>query len=108
MALEGTFNAVGAPAEGVIVLPVVSLPVDTLDPPDGAALARWRVGSGIGSADRASRAGARWVRCGAAVRRRFLPGHDAKLKSRLLRARAEDLAAPQQPRELDWLDDDAP
>jgi hypothetical protein len=41
--------------------------------------------------------------CGAAVRNRFLPGHDAKLKSRLVKeARAGDEAALQKLREHGW------
>jgi len=42
--------------------------------------------------------------CGAPVSRRFLPGHDAKLKSRLLRdLRLGDATAAEQLRQLGWL-----
>jgi hypothetical protein len=41
--------------------------------------------------------------CGADVKRRFLPGHDAKLKSSLLRrARTNDKAAVKKLEELGW------
>lgn len=41
--------------------------------------------------------------CGSAVARRFLPGHDAKLKSALvMRARAQDTEAMAELTELGW------
>jgi len=44
-----------------------------------------------------------WCGCGAVVRNRFLPGHDAKLKSRLVKeARDGDRAAIQQLEQLGW------
>jgi hypothetical protein len=42
--------------------------------------------------------------CGAAVRARFLPGHDARLKSQLVReARAGDIEAKLRLERLGWL-----
>lgn len=46
------------------------------------------------------------MRVWGAVRRRFLPGHDAKLKSRLLQRRADGLAATSELQALGWLEAD--
>jgi hypothetical protein len=88
---EGSW--VGDPREGVIVLPVALLqeryrrcaaPDGRTDPTEPEAPGLCECG------------------CGAPVRRRFLPGHDAILKSRLLReARAGD-AAKRALRRLGW------
>ena len=95
LALEGRWSSVGDPNEGVILLPPRPLtpllpsvrPVSSL-PPVSAPDRRIQCGCG----------------CGAPVRRRFLPGHDAKLKSRLFAAwRGGDSAAGDQLRDLAWL-----
>jgi predicted nuclease with RNAse H fold len=96
LAVEGQWRAVGDPDEGVILLPVWSAvqlpptmslparPVSSLPIPGGGGTC------GCG--------------CGAEVRRRYLPGHDAKLKSRLLSAwRLGDPEAKERLRELGWL-----
>lgn len=99
MALEGEFVAVGRLGEGVIVVPVRVLPSAPLvrsasrqDLPPITTV------EGVTPGPRACLCG-----CGAPVRRRFLPGHDAKLKSRLLRHRdAGDRDAARRLRELGW------
>jgi hypothetical protein len=90
--LAGQGCWVGDPREGVIVLPVVRLED------------RYRRCPPPGSSHRAEPAAGRLCECGcgAAVRRRFLPGHDSKLRSRLIRtARAGD-AARRELRTLGW------
>lgn len=99
MALEGEFVAVGRPEEGVIVVPVRVLP--------SAPLVR-----GASRQDRSPSTSVEGETsgehvclcgCGAPVRRRFLPGHDATLKSRLLRRRAAgDQDAARRLQELGW------
>ncbi len=96
LALEGQWSHVGDPDEGVILLPARCW--DRL-PPVVSALGRPALPlptpGGSGSCG---------CGCGASVRRRFLPGHDAKLKSRLLAARrAGDQAAERRLGELGWL-----
>src|SRR5205814_8291681 len=90
--LNGEGSAVGDPREGSIMLPVASL-----------ADSYRRCRSVEGSPERMPRSPlARPCECGcgAPVRRRFLPGHVARLRSRLLReVRAGDAAR----RELDRL-----
>jgi predicted nuclease with RNAse H fold len=104
LALAGTYTTVGDPAEGVILLPVSRLPTDRLVrspvvPSANPELAATQGGSTIGGAHGQCGCG-----CGAKVRRRFLPGHDAKLKSALMRARAAgDAAAISRLAELGWL-----
>jgi predicted nuclease with RNAse H fold len=96
LAVEGQWSSVGHPDEGVILLPVwagVPLPPTisvAAGPVPASPIAGGRNTCGCG--------------CGAEVRRRYLPGHDAKLKSRLLRAwRLGDLAAEERLLELGWL-----
>lgn len=88
LALEGTFSTIGDPAEGTMILPVASLP--------NATLLRPSVDS-IGPAPRSCRRrvevspdGLCMCGCGAPVRSRFLPGHDAKLASKLARGDTGD------------------
>jgi predicted nuclease with RNAse H fold len=92
LALEGTYSTVGDPNEGVILLPVKHLP----ESPLGRSQP-----SGHGNpSEKLCQCG-----CGAAVSRRFLPGHDAKLKSRLKReCRDGDEDACRRLRELGWTD----
>ena len=99
VALEGQGHWVGDPDEGVILLPIqaaVPMPsaiAPTVAPPVARAVAAVNGPCGCG--------------CGARVRRRFLPGHDAKLKSRLLAAwRAGDTTAEERLRSLRWLPED--
>lgn len=108
MALNGSFTAVGDPAEGVIVLPVADLPNAPLIRAPGAAPAGRDGTDELNVARPAEEEQPCLCGCGALVRRRFLPGHDAKLKSRLLRLRAEGCAATERLRKLGWLGDDAP
>jgi hypothetical protein len=122
-ALEGQFTPIGDPAEGVIVVPVAPLPAAPLQRPVMGARSNLASGEPTGGAPTmrdwsgtrtrsvagtpgspAQSSGLCGCGCGAPVSRRFLPGHDAKLKSRLLRAaRLGDTAAEQQLRQLDWL-----
>ena len=125
-ALGGQFTAIGDPAEGIIVVPVAPLPAARLSRPLLAATSDLPGSEPIGDAPTTSgwsriktrsvagtpgspaqRPRLCWCGCGALVSRRFLPGHDAKLKSRLVSAaRLGDTAAEQQLRELGWLPSD--
>ncbi len=89
-AVAGAGSWVGDPREGAIVLPVPGLAdrYRRCPSPEGAAAA---------AAPRLCECG-----CGAPVRRRFLPGHDAILKSRLLRAVREGDAARAELERLGW------
>jgi hypothetical protein len=89
---RGAASWVGDGREGVIVVPVQELAVRYRRCPvpgaDGSAAGPVRLCE---------------CGCGAAVRRRFLPGHDARLRGRLVReARAGDLAHAELAR-LGWL-----
>ena len=94
-AVDGDGSWLGDPREGAIVVPVrrledryrrCSAPDGPLRPADAAAPRLCECG------------------CGEPVRRRFLPGHDAILKSRLVRqARAGD-AAWRELQRLGWVD----
>jgi hypothetical protein len=82
-ALDGNYCAVGDPREGVIVLPARQLPSGRYQagPNPGVPF------SGVGVRDAGDQDGSNCeCGCGVAVRRRYLPGHDAKHRSRLLRA----------------------
>jgi predicted nuclease with RNAse H fold len=124
-ALEGKFTAMGDPAEGVIVVPVAPLPAAPLTRPRLGAKSNRQSSEPIGGTPTTSRSrsSARSVAetpgssalsprlcgcgCGSPVSRRFLPGHDAKLKSHLLRAaRLGDTDAKQRLRRLGWLPSD--
>lgn len=95
VALEGTWSCVGDPAEGVILLPARSGVLMPAAPPVVSSRPMSLAGSGVTPCG---------CGCGASVRRRFLPGHDAKLKSRLLRSwRDGDIAAGEQLRDLGWI-----
>ena len=102
-ALAGASAAVGDPDEGVIVLPIERLPHvplrrDDSQEPASPTSSPARVQDGP-AVERLCLCG-----CGAAVRNRFLPGHDAKLKSQLRRRRKDGQAATEQLRELGWLE----
>lgn len=89
--LDGQGCFVGDPREGVIVLPIPTLAdryrrCAPLEPVPG------------------SRASAHLCECGcdATARRRFLPGHDSKLRSRLVRAAREGADARRALERLGW------
>jgi predicted nuclease with RNAse H fold len=93
--LEGGGSLVGDPREGVIVLPVKRLEdrYHRCAPPgDGAVHTARAV-----TTPRLCECG-----CGDPVKRRFLPGHDAKLKSRLLREVRAGQAARERLVRLGW------
>jgi predicted nuclease with RNAse H fold len=101
-ALAGQFTAIGDPVEGVIVVPVAPLPRVPLQRPI-ACLTPKPASSAPISDSPVQGARLCGCGCGATVSRRFLPGHDAKLKSRLLReARSGDTVAEQHLRRLGW------
>jgi hypothetical protein len=89
--LRGSGCFVGDPREGVIVLPVAAMaeryrrcpPAEAVPPRSTAA--------------RLCECG-----CGAMARRRFLPGHDAKLRSRLVRTAREGSDARRDLERLGW------
>ena len=89
----------GHPLEGVIVLPVAALrdAYHRCAPPDAGGT------KGVRQARPAADPRLCECGCGSPVRRRFLPGHDARLRSRLLaQARAGD-AARAELEQLGWL-----
>jgi uncharacterized protein DUF429 len=92
--LEGDGSFVGDPREGVIVLPVRRLEdhYRRCAPPD----------TPIHPASRVDRANLCECGCGLAVRRRFLPGHDARLRSRLLKEARSGMAARKELARLGW------
>lgn len=95
LAIEGQWDCVGDPDEGVILLPAR---IGVSPPPAGSP------GPTPGSSSAEVRNRSCGCGCGTPVRRRFLPGHDAKLKSRLLAAwRAGDLMAEERLHDLGWL-----
>ena len=81
---------VGDPREGVIVLPVPAL------------LERYRRCAAPGAGPEPDASGLCECGCGAPVRRRFLPGHDAILKSRLLAAARAGDDARRRLERLGW------
>jgi hypothetical protein len=96
--VDGGGSWIGDPREGAIVIPVARLedryrrctaPDGPTHPADAAAPRLCACG------------------CGAPVRRRFLPGHDAILKSRLLRSMRAGGEARDELRRLGWLPPDA-
>ena len=89
--LEGSGSWVGDPREGAVILPVPALadayrrcPPLEAAPPATVALHPCECG------------------CGEGARRRFIPGHDAKLRSRLLRAARAGDAAHAELSRLGW------
>jgi hypothetical protein len=92
--LEGDGSLVGDPREGVIVLPVHRLEdhYRRCSPPDAP----------IHPAGRVDRPRLCECGCGVAVRRRFLPGHDARLRSRLVKEARAGLAARRELARLGW------
>jgi predicted nuclease with RNAse H fold len=97
VALEGEWSSVGDPDEGVILLParVIVPPAPVRSPTPQSP----KPSSPVLAGDKLCGCG-----CGAPVRRRYLPGHDAKLKSVLLTAwRSGDARAEERLRDLGWL-----
>ena len=103
LALRSNHTTVGDPEEGVILLPSKLPAVPLVRAPSES---RSHIGM-VTAPSRVVDAGPRGqcqCGCGAAVRRRFLPGHDAKLKSQLFRAKATgDVSATQRLIDLGWL-----
>jgi hypothetical protein len=99
--LQGDGSFTGDTREGVIVLPVASLAdrYHRCVPPDAGPVRTARTVD----TPRLCLCG-----CGRPVRRRFLPGHDAKLKSRLLRDVRAGAAAHSLLVELGWSRSDRP
>jgi predicted nuclease with RNAse H fold len=93
-ALEGRFVTVGEPGDGLIVLPLERVP----DGPFGRSTVR-AMGNGAVILPGLHRCE---CGCGAVVSRRFLPGHDAKLRSRLIREMRAGEAARAEMRRLGW------
>lgn len=92
--LDGQGSFVGDPREGVIVLPVHRLEdhYRRCAPPD----------TPLHPADRVDTPRLCECGCGRPVRRRFLPGHDARLRSRLLRGARAGAAARKELARLGW------
>src|ERR1700674_404355 len=101
--LTGDFSVVGTPGEAVLVLPIGVMPTTRYARDEGAAISR-RLGShGVRRPlvdDTGHTCG---CGCGAPARRRYLPGHDAKHKSRLLaEMRAGSTFAADELQRLGW------
>jgi hypothetical protein len=82
--LRGDFSVVGTPGKVVLVLPIGRMPITRYARDDEAASGRR---SGLHAVRRPpveETGHACGCGCGAPVRRRYLPGHDAKHRSRLL------------------------
>ena len=94
--LRGDFSVVGTPGEAVLVLPIKPTPTVRYQRDNGATFSP---ASGLHHARRPRVDGGNQecgCGCGATVRRQYLPGHDAKHRSRLLaemRAGDHDAAA---------------
>ena len=102
--VAGNFSVVGTSGEAVLVLPVGKVPTSPYARDQGAAVG-YRSGPhaarrlSVDDADHACGCG-----CGAPVRRRYLPGHDAKHRSRLLaETRAGSVPAADELQRLGWV-----
>jgi predicted nuclease with RNAse H fold len=101
--LTAEFSVVGTPGEAVLVLPIGRMPITRYARDHRVAIGRR---SGLHSAqqppvDETSHACG--CGCGAPARRRYLPGHDAKHKSRLLaEMRAGSGPAADELQRLGW------
>lgn len=82
-ALDGNYCAIGDPQEGVIVVPARCVPNERYHAAGIAGTPGLSPGATDDGGQEMNRCG---CGCGALVRRRYLPGHDAKHRSRLLRA----------------------
>ena len=101
--LTGDFSVVGTPGEAVLVLPIGKMPTTRYARDQGAAISR-RLGAHAERRPQVHEAGhACGCGCGAPVRQRYLPGHDAKHKSRLLaEMRAGSASAADELQRLGW------
>ena len=101
--LTGVFSVVGTPGEAVLVLPIGGMPTTRYARDKGAASSR-RLGPHAARRPLVDETGhACGCGCGANARRRYLPGHDAKHKSRLLaEMRAGSASAANELQRLGW------
>ena len=101
--LTGDFSVVGTPGEAVLVLPIGGMPTTRYARDKGAASSR-RLGPHAARRPLVDETGhACGCGCGAPARRRYLPGHDAKHKSRLLaEMRAGSASAADELQRLGW------
>src|SRR5712692_4820113 len=101
--LTGDFSVVGTPGEAVLVLPIGRMPTTRFARDQGAAISR-RLGPHAARRPLVDETGhACGCGCGAPARRRYLPGHDAKHKSRLLaEMRAGSASAADELQRLGW------
>ncbi len=102
--LSGEYSTVGVQGEALLVLPIANMPSNRYAR-DGAALSRTagaRPASGRPPLDESGHVCD--CGCGAPARRRYLPGHDAKHRSRLLaEMRAGAQGAAEELQRLGWL-----
>jgi predicted nuclease with RNAse H fold len=101
--LTGDFSVVGTPGEAVLILPIGGMPTTRYARDQGAAISR-RLGPHAARRPLVDETGhACGCGCGAPARRRYLPGHDAKHKSRLLaEMRAGSASAADELQRLGW------
>ena len=101
--LSGDFSVVGTPGEAVLVLPIAKMPITRFVRDHEAAIGR---SPGLHAARQPPRDGTGHecdCGCGARARRRYLPGHDGKHRSRLLaEMRAGSGAAADELQRLGW------
>ncbi len=101
--LSGDFSVVGTPGEAVLVLPIGRMPITRYARDREAAIGRR---SGLHAARQSPMDETRHpcgCGCGALARRRYLPGHDAKHKSRLLaEMRSGSRPAGEELQRLGW------
>jgi hypothetical protein len=101
--LTGDFCVVGTPGEAVLVLPIGGVPTKRYARDQVAAISR-RLGPHAAHGPLVDETGhACGCGCGAPARRRYLPGHDAKHKARLLAAmRGGSASAADELQRLGW------
>ena len=101
--LGGDFSVVGTPGEAVLVLPIGSMPVTRYARDREAAIDRRPALRAARQPPMDETSHPCGCGCGAPVRRRYLPGHDAKHRSRLLaEMRAGSGPAADELQRLGW------
>jgi predicted nuclease with RNAse H fold len=101
--LTGDFSFVGTPGEAVLVLPIGGMPTTRYARDQGAAISRTLSPHAVRRPLVDETGHPCGCGCGAPARRRYLPGHDAKHKSRLLgEMRAGSTSAADELQRLGW------
>jgi len=102
--LRGDFSVVGTPGEAVLVLPIGRMPITRYARDHQAAIGRKSSRHAARRSPMDETTHACGCGCGAPARRRYLPGHDAKHRSRLLaEMRAGSGSAADELQRLGWV-----